>query len=394
MRGVIAFNLYNGVSLQMGVSVFDLIIFAFFALIFALGVVTALFPAVFGLKRHNLSDRYTWGLNVQGFLFLSTVACGILVVISASIIIKDTDSFTVFLHAVADVPGILVRIDPLIGIIFQLAATIAFGCLIGAQMLMALDLGRPFRALKIITGRNLASPLTLDFILLIVLTGLSFVFMFGIFMNVHEILILWAYATLFLSLLCMLAHVMLFILKAAPGLGTRSFESVTTVACGIWSGSAVISLFMPFHHSFAGVFLIATMLVFASQVAVFIGCFAAGKKPYNLTLTSISFVVLIFLVARTLFMAQHVWIVSVIYVFVCILAIVAVFIEKIETVLNHQKLPVLPAPYNMYDKVKAYRPSIPEVGGLVAGFSLVVCIFYAVVIFRAYALPWIINLFL
>jgi hypothetical protein len=196
----------------------------------------------------------------------------------------------------------------------------------------------------------------------------------------------------------MLAHVMLFILKASPGFNARSFDAIVTVSCGIWSGTAVMSLLTLVtddQNLFLNAFLIVTMIVFVSQIGVLISAPLTGKKPHNLILTAISFIVLAYLAARGLIFQNHwyndLWIPD---AAICILAIIAVFIEKSEMVLNYQKPPVLPAPYSMYDRDKPYRPSLLEIGNLIAGLSLIGCITYAVIIFKVYILPWIIGLFI
>jgi len=346
-------------------TVFHWIIFAVSVLLFAASALTVAYPVFFGLSKTHLTDKYTWGLNIQGFSFLSAAACGILGVMSI---------FIIFFHFSPEA--------------FELASTIAFACLISAQMLMLADLGKPFRAVKIITSKKFTSPLTLDFISLAFLTVLSFVYMFGIFMDEHVVLRIWAYATLFFVLLCLLAHVLLFVLRTPPGLTVRSFDALTTVSYSIWAGAAAISLIASYafyREFFFGAFLTATLFVFATQTGVLVSAPLTRQKPHNLISVIMAFIVLLLLAGRGIVL-QDVWLLD---VFTCILALSATFIEKVQTVLNYQKPSILPAPYGMSEQEKPYRPSFQEIGNLIAGFALIVCIVYAVIILKAYTIPWI-----
>jgi len=352
-------------------TILDWLIFILSALIFAASVLTVLHHVFFGLEKTNLNDRYIWGLNIQGFFVLSSLGCGILAVISAFVIFG------------IDYPAA----------IFELAGAVAFSCFLSAMMLMGADLGRPFRVFKIITGKNPASPLTLDFICVLLLTLLSFIFMFGIFMGVREILHLWAYATLFFVVLCLLAHVMLFILNKSSDPRIKSFEGLATVSCSLWAGVAAVTLltlFTGYRDLLLGALLAMTIIVFATQVAGLLSALLAGQKPHTFIVTGISFFVFAFLAVRGTLIESSPWPVD---AAICVLVIVALFIEKFSMVISFQKVPVLPHPYSMYDKVKPYRPSFSEVGNLIAGLSLVIVATYAIIIVREYILPFIVGLF-
>jgi len=366
------------------------IIFAFSAVIFAVSAITIIYPIFFGLERTNLTDKYTWGLGIQGFFFLSAIACGILASISI-LIIFFSEEIWIFSRTFGWGGNPIQAL--------QLGATIAFACLISAMLIMFADLGRPFRAWRLITSGRITSPLTIDFLSLAILTILSFVFMFGILMNSVAIIMLWAYATLFFVLICLLAHVMLFILRTPPKQSARSFDALTTISCSLWTGTAVMSALLTFKDVWelsdlvAQAFVITTFIVFATQVGVLVSAKLTGQKPHNLAVLAMSFVVLV-IAAGTEFL-QVVTMVPLIVpnVIAWCLAIVTVFVEKVQMVLHYQKPSLLPAPYEMADQEKPYRPSILEIGNLISGIALAVCIFYAVIIFREFVLPWIVNLF-
>ncbi|MCL1993820.1 MAG: hypothetical protein FWG66_12830 [Spirochaetes bacterium] len=351
--------------------VIDWIILAVSVLIFGASGLTVLYNVFFGLGKTNLNNKYIWGLNIQGFFVLSSIGSGILAVLSIAVIFQELLAFSLYR--------------------FQLAATIAFACLLSAQMLMGADLGRPFRALKIISGKNFISPLTLDFISLVILTILSFVFMFGIFMNIPEVMRLWAFATLFFTLFCMLVHVLLFVMHLS-GSRIKSFDALITVANGIWSGTAVMSLLTlndSNHHVFFNSFLVLTLLIFVSQIGSIISAFLAEQKPHNLIFTGISFIILVFLLGHGIIFRE----ILILEIAICLLAIVALFIEKFEMVIGFQREPVLPPPYSMYEQPKPYRPSFFEIGNLIAALSFTVVVTYGVLIIRVYLLPFIIGLF-
>jgi len=350
-------------------SIFHWIAFAISALIFAASVFTVLHHVAFGLAKTNLNDRYVWGLNIQGFFVLSSVAGGILAVISAFIIF-----------------GVEYPVE-----VFELAAAVAFSCLLSAMMLMGADLGRPFRVYKIITGRNLSSPLTIDFLCVASLAALSFIFMFGIFMNIYELLRLWAYASLFFVVVCLLAHVMMFMLTSRSAHRVKSFDALVTVSSSIWAGTAAVSI-LALSTEYRGILLssllVITIIVFAIQVGCIVGSSFAGQKPHNLIFIGMSFIVLIFLAGRGIII-NDLWIAE---AAICVLVIAAVTFEKFEMVMSFQKGSALPLPYSMYDRVKPYRPSFSEVGNMIAGVSFVVAATYAVIIVRTYILPFIIRL--
>jgi hypothetical protein len=136
-------------------------------------------------------------------------------------------------------------------------------------------------------------------------------------------------------------------------------------------------------------FTVATMFVFASQVAIIASAIFAGKKPHNLILATLSFSTLVLLACRS-FLAENFVLLD---LAACLLALLAVFLDKIVSVIHYQKDAVLPTPYSMYDKAKSYKPSFLEIGNQIAAFAQVVFITDAVVIFQLYIWPWIIGLF-
>ena len=352
-------------------SILDWIIFIVSALIFAASVLTVLHHVFFGLNHTNLNDRYFWGLNIQGFFVFSSIGAGMLAVIAGFVIFWDVNSW-----------------------VLQLSAKIAFSCLLSAMMLMGADLGKPFRVWRIITGRNFASPLTLDFFCVIILAILSFIFMFGIFMNIPIIFTLWAYVTLLVVILCLIAHVLLFVLRKTSDTRVKSFEALNTVICGLWAGMAVfvaVALTAGYGSLFINVLFILTFVVFASQVGCIMADILAGHKPHNLIVTGMSFIALALLAARGLLLTEvwiNLWIVE---MAICALIVFTFVVEKFTMVIGHQNSPILPHPYNMYDDVKPYRPSFSEVGNLIAVLSLVVAATYAIIIVRAFILPFIIR---
>lgn len=337
-------------------------------IITALGFLAILSQIFGGLTRTGLNDKYIWGLNIQGFFTLSTYAAGILTIISSLILL-----------------GL-----PVSDSVFELAATFAFGFLIGSQILLASDLGKPFRAFYIFKGRNFVSPLTWDFISLLMLTLLSFIYMFG-FVNDNEIFLrIWALITLFFALLCDVVHVLFFISRVEAGYNSQPFSALKVFACSLWGGSAILvmlSSHMRLHLTFVNFMLICSILVFIISIGGFISAKLGRKEYNNIKFLSMNLFIIVAIIGETILFKNEIFMESMI----AILVLLAVFIEKFELITEFQKKPTIPAPYSKFEKKPSYRPSVVEWGSLMAGFSLSVVIFYAVIIFRNYIIPFILT---
>lgn len=351
-------------------SVFDWILFGISIIFFAAGAVFMAHQVFCGLEKTALNDKYVWGMNIQGFYFLSAAGIGILTVLAAAALIL----------------GPSMDQEP-----FRVPAAIAFGCLISAQLLMATDLGRPFRAMRIITGKNFISPLTLDFLVLLVLTILAFIFMFGIFTGVEAVFILWTWASLFLCIFGMIIHTLLFIPRVGAGYQSEPFQSAITLGSGIWAGSAVMLLAFSageYGGLFRTMLIIGTAFVFVSSAGSVLADLLAGNRPHELIFCGLSFIVTALLFANGFILAESELLLKI----TAVLVLVSVYFEKHQTVLHLQKRPVLPMPYSQFERKLFYRPVLAEWLSLVSGVAAVIAVTYAVIIIRTWILPWIIGL--
>lgn len=334
------------------------------------GGLAILYQLFNGLNRTGLNDRYVWGLNIQGFFTLSSYAAGILTIISAWILMGLPDP----------------------GGIFVPAGTLAFGFLISSQILLGSDLGRPLRALYILKGRNFVSPLTWDFVTLMILTVCSFFLMFNLVPQNEFFVKGWALVTLLASLLCIVVHTIFFIPKVEAGYNSHPFSSLDIFAGSIWSGAAVMVLMstgLDLQKTFLGFLLVFSIIVFASSAGAFIASKLGRTEHKNVKFLVINGVIILGLVAENLVLKEGLFAGSII----AVLVLFAVFIEKYDLVTEYQGKPSLPLPYSMFEKIAPYKPSVFELGSLVACFSLSVVIFYAVYIFKLYILPFVLSWF-
>lgn len=340
-------------------------------LLTGLGGLSILYQLVKGHNRTGMNDRYVWGLNIQGFFTLSSYAAGIMALISAWILIGLPDATSIFAPA----------------------ATLAFGFLIGAQILLGSDLGRPLRAMLILKGRNMISPLTWDFITLMILTVFSFLFMFGLIPQNHFIISVWAIVTLLVSIMCIAVHTMFFLPKVEAGFNSHPFTSLDIFAASIWSGVAILlllSIGTRFYDAINGLLIVFSLIVFSSSAGAFITAKLGKAVHRNVKSLLINAVIILALLADKLVIKDEI----ILGPWIAMLVLVAVFIEKFDMVTEHQGKPSLPLPYSRFEIVEKYRPSIFELGSLVASVSLSVVIFYAVTILKIYIFPWIQATFL
>lgn len=347
--------------------IFDWIIFGVSIIVFAVGALFMVHQVFCGLDKTALNDKYVWGMNIQGFYFLSASGIGILSVISIFL-----------LFAGVDINQEMLRIP----------AAIAFGCLLGAQILMAADLGRPLRAMRILLGKNFLSPLTLDFLVLFFLTVLSFVFMFGIFMWIKWIVVLWIWATLFLCVMGMVVHTLLFVPRVGVGYQSEPFHASINMASCVWAGAAVMVLAcLPEQDAyfFRMLMIIATAFVTVSALGQVLSDLLAGQKPHTLVFFLICFVVTVLLFINGFIVAES----QVLLMITAVLAIAAVCFEKNQTILHLQTKPVIPLPYSQYERHMLYKPVLSEWLNVISGVAAVVAVTYAVIIVRTWILPWL-----
>ncbi|NLY70228.1 MAG: polysulfide reductase NrfD [Clostridiales bacterium] len=340
-------------------STLDWIIFIVAAIVFVITGLSILYNmAKGGHHKTNLTDKFVWGINTQIFYALSSFGTGLMVVMSAIILLVGTE----FLYS-----------------ILQAGNSIAFACVLSGVIQMGIDLGKPQRAMKVLFGKKFNSPLTIDFIALTVLMILSIIFIVGMGSASLAALKIWAYLTTLISVLCMSTHTLLIASRFEPGFRSNPFHSAETFVCSIWSGLAIMTLLSlgnPLTEVFVKMLLVfsAASLIkgISSVIALNLGKseIHTHKKAFIL-LSAITFIILVIGDLAAIRQGGLV-------IVACLLTLAAVIVEKGASVIVVQKRPVIPAPYNKFDPKERYVPSKTEIGYLLFSIALIAVIPYGV----------------
>ncbi|MBE6032575.1 MAG: hypothetical protein IJO79_01785 [Firmicutes bacterium] len=338
-------------------------IFIVAAVVFIIGGLTILYHLVFGLDKTGLTDKYPWGLNIQGFYALSSFGTGLLAMMSALVI---------FMGAAFPVE------------IFRLGASIALALLLAGIFLMGADLGKPTRAMKIATGGRPNSPLFIDFVTLIVLVILSLILTCGLGTGSAMGMKAWAYITLLIAVLCMSAHTMLIAPRLAAGFKGSPFFAMETVILALWGGTAILAVMT--KNDAASNEIVLPILTVLSAIALILALSAkiagslADKKVHNGAFVGLALIALILMIVWDLTAASPIiWIVA------AVLAVIAVFVEKCESLLIQQMHFMTDGPHQYDLETKpSYKPHATEIGNLLCGIAFVVVLPYVVIIIRTF----------
>jgi Ni/Fe-hydrogenase subunit HybB-like protein len=316
-----------------------------------------------GLGETDLDDRFTWGLYVQGFFFFSALAGGILIFVAVAVLFELT--------ALSDLADV--------------GAAAAFGCLAAGGLMLNSDLGKPFRSLKIITGKNFSSPMTWDFITLSLLGLLNLVFLLGVIPKTGPLGAIWAVLCLIAALGFIMIHTLFFLSKVGAGFHSQPFLGLDTLVQSLWGGMALITLIalgMGLEPFIMVRLLIAlTILVLMPLFGTYIANRSTKRKEFDgKTILILDVVILIILLGVQVSAAQSVFFPTV----AALLVLVAVFLDKSHLIRHYQVKPNLPLPYSRYDDPPSYKPSTNE--WLMAVGSLGVCVLVSTIIIQLQAL--------
>jgi molybdopterin-containing oxidoreductase family membrane subunit len=292
-----------------------------------------------GLTSTDLGDKFTWGLYVQGFFYFSALAGGILVFI-AVVTLFEINSLM-----------------PLAGV----ASAVSLGCLAAAGMLLGSDLGKPLRGLKIITGKNFASPLTWDFITLSLCGILNLIFLTGLVSGPGPVSIIWAVLCLFAALGFVMIHTLFFLSRVGAGFRSQPFLGLDTLAQSLLGGTALITLIALLlgvkPSNMIRLLLILTILVLIPLGASYIASLSTKNKGEEFKkIMGMEFILLLILFLIQMVGPDN----PVLLAIGSILILVSVFLEKSHLMRQYQKKPILPLPYSSYDGVPAYSPTTFE----------------------------------
>ena len=310
-----------------------------------------------GLTTTALDDKFTWGLYVQGFFFFSALAGGILVFIAVTTLFE------------------LKALRPLVDI----GAAVSFSCLVAAGLLLGSDLGKPFRGMKILSGKNYASPLTWDFYTLSLCGILNVVFLLGLIPNKGAITTIWSVLCLMAALGFVMIHTLFFLSRVGAGFRSQPFLGLDTLAQSLWGGMAIMSLIAlssgvaPFDM--VRLLLILTVLTLIPLIGAHIAYLSNKRKGFDQKrILALDVVILLILVLIQIFAPQN----GLLLTIASLLILSAVFLEKSHIMRQYQVAPTLPLPYSRYEEVPTYAPSRNE--WILTLGSVGVCVFLSSVI--------------
>ena len=310
-----------------------------------------------GLTTTALDDKFTWGLYVQGFFFFSALAGGILIFIAVVMLFE------------------IQALRPLVDI----GAAVAFGCLAAAGLLLGSDLGKPFRGMKILSGKNFASPLTWDFYMLSLCGILIVIFLLGLVPGTGAITTIWSVLCLMAALGFVMIHTLFFLSRVGAGFRSQPFLGLDTLAQSLWGGAALITLIAlssgiaPFNM--VRLLLILTVLTLIPLIGAHIAYLSNKRKGFDQKkILALDTLILLILVIIQIFAPQN----NLLLTVASLLILCAVFLEKSHLMRQYQITPTLPLPYSRYEELPKYAPTTNE--WFLALGSVGVCVFLSSII--------------
>ena len=330
----------------------ELIILAILALS---GIASILHQLKDGFKKTNLSDKYVWGIYIQGCFFLSSMAVGILMIIAAILLLG------------------IQGLDPLL----RTGNILAFSFLLGAQALLGLDLGKPMRAVFMIKSKNFRSPLTLDFYSMGLSTVLSLIFLLGALPLGGPLSGIWGILVLAAGSLCIAAHTMFFLSRIKGGFQSNSFLGLESLLYSLLGGAAVLSLVAIANGTslniVAPIMLILVVLLITAILSHKIALLTMDKKHDEKVILLLNGLTLILLAVNQLFIENHYLVLG-----AAVLALIGLFAEKYHAVIHSQSANMIPEPYSQFLDKKVYRPSFKEWNILVGSFAICILLSYGI----------------
>ncbi len=310
-----------------------------------------------GLTTTALDDKFTWGLYVQGFFFFSALAGGILIFVAVVMLFE------------------VQALRPLVNI----GAAVAFGCLAAAGLLLGSDLGKPFRGVKILSGKNFASPLTWDFYMISLCGILNVIFLLGLVPDKGAGTTIWALLCLMAALGFVMIHTLFFLSRVGAGFRSQPFLGLDTLAQSLWGGMALMALIAlssgvgPFNM--VRLLLVLTVLTTIPLVGAHIAYLSNKRKGFDQKkILALDAVILLILVLIEIFAPQN----GLLLALASLLILCAVFLEKSHLMRQYQTPPTLPLPYSRYQEIPKYAPTTDE--WVLALGSVGVCVFLSTAI--------------
>lgn len=310
-----------------------------------------------GLTTTDLDDKFTWGLYIQGFFFFSAIAGGVLIIIALARLFEMSTFHT----------------------LSRSAAAVSFGCLIAAGALLSSDLGKPFRGLKIITGKNIASPLSWDFYMLSLCAVLLILFILGIIPDTGAVASVWSILSIIAGLGFIMIHTLFFLSRVGAGFRSQPFLGLDTLTHSLWGGIALINLIAVVSgvriEAMAKILSALTVLVVIPMIGAHIAYLSNKRKGFDQkNILIFDTIILLLLVGTMIFYPGN----NLVTTICSILVLISVYLEKSHLLRQYQQTPNLPLPYSRYDDVPDYTPTANEYLTVIGSFG--VCIFLTSVI--------------
>lgn len=338
-----------------------------------------------GFRKTNLNDHYVWGIYVQGCFYLSSLAAGILMILSAAILLGVNGA-----ERLAETGSIS-----------------AFSLLLGSQILLGIDLGKPSRALLMIKSKNFHSPLTWDFYTLGLATVLSLVFFLGILPEARGITLVWALLCLITANLCLAVHTMFFLSRTKGGYQTNAFSGLETLISSLLGGTAFLILttsasgiqasaggiqtnaggiqtFLPapgIQAFLPELLLILAVLLIGASASHKIALLKQNHQDSKAVII-LNLLIILLLLAKQLtenFLSSS----YVLSLLAAVLSLVLVFIEKFNAVILPQQQSMIPEPYSQFQDKYRYRPSPKEIQVLIGCFAICGFVGYGMLYLKA-----------
>ena len=292
-----------------------------------------------GLTSTALDDKFTWGLYVQGFFYFSALAGGVLIFIAVVTLFE------------------IRALRPLA----EVGSAVSLGCLAAAGLMLGSDLGKPLRGLKIVTGKNFASPLTWDFITLSFSGILNLIFLAGLVSGSGTFSMIWSVLCLITALGFVMIHTLFFLSRVGAGFRSQPFLGLDTLAQSLLGGTALITLIAlalgvkPFNM--IRLLLVLTILVLIPLGGSYIASLSTKNKGEEYKkIIGMEFILLVILMLIQIAGPEN----PVMLAIGALLILISVFLEKSHLMRQYQVKPILPLPYSRYDEEPAYSPTVFE----------------------------------
>ena len=287
-----------------------------------------------GLSATGLSDRFSWGVYIQGFLALGSLAGGMLFLAGAS---------GLFLGEALLAP---------------MAGATALGCLAGAGVMIAADLGKPFRSFLLVFGKNTGSAMTWDFYTFALCGLLAFTAV------IHGMVgalpgLLWSALALITSSAFLLMHVLL-LLPRQKSPANNPFLALEMFLRALWGGAALLTLISFGVGLELGLSTVLLVLSLTLAPVHGVGLFAKQRPESAHAFSWVNRALMADMAIAAALLAGACSQTPFLSGLAAAAALLMLAWEKTRLVHAFQTQSVLPAPYSQWQPAAPYKPSLLE----------------------------------